>query len=62
MQVIYLNFPLFLHGEREREVAEWIEGDGDLGALRANDGGLEEAVEQVQYHGVVALLVDIPRL
>ena len=43
-------------------MAERIECDGDLRAFRANDGGLEKAVEQVQYHGVVAFLVDFPGL
>ena len=55
-----LDLPLFSDRQRQREDAERVEGDRDFVALGADDGGLEEAVEQVQDDRVVPALVDLP--
>lgn len=48
-----LHGAVLLHGQRQREVAEGVKGDRHLGAFWAHQGGFEEAVENVNYDGVV---------
>lgn len=50
----HLHGAVFLHGQRQSEVAERIEGHRHLGALRTHQRGLEEAVENINDDGVVA--------
>ena len=57
-----LHLALLLDGEGEGEIAGGVEGDADLGALGAHHRTLEQAVEDVQDHRVVPLLVVGPRL
>lgn len=55
-----LQRPLLLHGQRQRQVAEGIEGHGDFRAHGTDQGGFEEAVEDVHNDGVVSLDVVLP--
>ena len=55
-----LNASLLLDGQRQREVAERVELDGDFLADRTDESGLEEAVKQVDDDGVVTHLITIP--
>ena len=55
-----LNASLLLDGQRQREVAERVELDGDFLADRTDESGLKEAVKQVDDDGVVTHLITIP--
>ncbi len=59
---IHLQRLLLLHGQRQRQVAEGVKGHRDLGAHGAHQSGLEEAVEDIHYDGVVPLDVVLPGL
>ena len=55
-----LNASLLLDGQRQREVTERVELDGDFLADRTDESGLKEAVKQVDDDGVVTHLITIP--
>lgn len=57
-----LHHPVLAKRQRHAEVAEGVKGDRHFAALGANQGGLEQAVEGVNNHGVVPSPVVTPRL
>lgn len=58
----HLHDALLADRKWDAQVAEGVEGHGDLEALGADERGLEEAVKRVHDHRVVAPPVVTPRL
>lgn len=58
----YFHYPVFANRQGHAQVAEGVKGDRHFAALGANQGGLEQAVEGVNNHGVVPSPVVTPRL
>lgn len=58
----HLHCAIFLHGQWQCEVAERVKSDRHFGALRADQCGLEQAMEDIHNDGIITQPMVLPCL